>query len=189
LRRRASSVALRGLAIDSTNGKLYWSEFRTSGVVRMDLDGSTQEELISGGVGDMSGIALDVPNGKMYMIVYNNTAIYSANLDGTDVTAVATGLGGQGVGIAVDSSTQKLYYALRNNDIYVMNTDGTDPGVLLTGQTVVTGLALDVAGGKIYWVAAANGMIRRADLADGGNIEDVSSTNGNAWHMAFMPAP
>lgn len=177
-----------GLDVDSVNGKLYWSEFNMNQIWRSDLDGSNSEAIISG-IGNPSGLAVDPVNNKLYVITYNSTALYSANLDGTGLTTIVPGLGGQGVGVAVDSSTQKVYFSTRGNDIFVCDSDGSNQATLITGQGAVQGLDIDPGTGKIYWSAVLAGMIRRADYSDGGNIEDVTPSNGNSWGVAVRPTP
>lgn len=177
-----------GLAVDSVNGKLYWTDFGSSRLMRSDLDGANRAQVVAT-AGSPSGLALDVANSKVFFLTYNQTALYSVKYDGTGLTTLASALGGQGLAVAVDSSKQKVYYSLRGNDVYVRNTDGSNPVTLVTGQGTVQGLGIDVAGGKVYWAASSAQMIRRANLADGGNVEDVSASNGNGFSLAVLPAP
>ena len=176
-----------GLAVDSVNRKLYWTDFGNNQIKSSDLDGMNQKMVVAT-ASSPSGLALDVANSKVYFITYNQTALYSVNLDGSGLTPLATSIGGQGIAVAVNSATQKLYYSLRGNDIYVRNTDGSNPVTLVTGQTMVQGLGIDPAGGKLYWSAVSAQMIRRADLADGANVKDVTASNGNSWHLSVLPA-
>lgn len=176
-----------GLAVDSVNSKLYWTDFGTNQLKRSDLDGMNQKVVVAT-ASSPSGLALDVANSKVYFITYNQSALYSVNFDGSGLTPLATSLGGQGVAVAVNSTTQKLYYSLRGNDIYVRNTDGSSPATLVTGQTMVQGIDIDPVGGKLYWAAVSAQMIRRADLADGANVKDVTASNGSSWHLSVLPA-
>lgn len=114
-----------GLAVDSTNRKLYWSDFNGSRVMCAELDGTNPTQVV-GGIGSPSAIAIDASNGKAYVITYNNTRLVRFNLDGTNLETLASNLGGQGVGLAVDSSGGKVYYSTRGNSIYVANLDGSD---------------------------------------------------------------
>ena len=101
------------------------------------------------------------------------------------MTTVKSSLGGQGVAVAVDSSNQKLYYTTRGDSIYVINVDGSNSSTLISGQIVVQGLDIDVENDKVYWSAPTAEKIRSANLSNGGNIEDVSDTSGNGWHITF----
>ncbi|PTL75569.1 Ig-like domain-containing protein [Vitiosangium sp. GDMCC 1.1324] len=177
-----------GLAVDSTNRKLYWSDFNGSRVMRAELDGSNPTQVV-GGIDSPSAIAFDVPSGKVYVITYNNTRLVRFNFDGTNLETLASNLGGQGVGLAVDSSGGKVYYSTRGNSIYVANLDGSNATTLVTGQTTVHGIAIDVTAGRLYWADWLAGMIRSANLADGSDIQDVSAGSGRNLALAWMPAP
>ena len=52
------------------------------------------------------------------------------------------------------------------------NLDGTNLELLVTGLVNPSGIALDVAGGKIYWTDIGAGKIQRANL-DGSAVEDI----------------
>lgn len=177
-----------GLAVDATNRKLYWSDFNGSRVRRSELDGSSPAEVLSG-VNSPSALSVDATNGKVYLLTYNNTRIVRFDLDGTNAQTIAMNLGGLGVGLAVDVSGGKLYFSTRGSSLYVARLDGSDVTELLTAQTSVHGLAIDPAGGRIYWADWLGQAIRRADLADGGNPTDVNSGLARNLGLAFMPAP
>lgn len=176
-----------GMTIDTVNDKIYWSEFGGDRVMRADLDGSNAEPVIEAGINDPSGIWVDTQNQKVYVIEYNNTALRRANLDGTGLETVASSLGGQGVSVIVDPDTQRIFYSLRGSEVRVMDLDGSNQGTFVGGQSLVQGMAVDFVAGKLYWSSA--GVIRRADLADGGNVEDVYDTGVNAWHLSILPTP
>ncbi|WNG18748.1 Ig-like domain-containing protein [Cystobacter fuscus] len=177
-----------GLAVDSTNRKLYWSDFNGKRVMRAELDGGNPTQVV-GGIDSPSAIAFDVPSGKVYVITYNNTRLVRFNLDGTSLETIGSGLGGQGVGLAVDSSGGKVYYSTRGNSIYVANLDGSNATPLVTNQTTVHGIAIDVTAGRLYWADWLGEVLRSAKLADGGDIQDVSSGSGRNLGLAWMPAP
>lgn len=176
-----------GLAIDATNGKLYWSAFGAGSVLRADLDGSNVETIIAGSLDSPSGVWVDEQNGKLYVITYNNTRIQRANLDGSGLETVAASLGGQGIDVIVDPATQTIYYSLRGAEIRTMSLDGSNQATLVSGQASVQGMAVDFAAGKLYWTTG--GVIRRADLADGANIEDIVDTGANVWGIGIFPPP
>jgi DNA-binding beta-propeller fold protein YncE len=116
--------------------------------------------------------------------------IQRANLDGSTIQdLVTTGLILPS-GIALDVAGGKMYWTntavptTANSKIQRANLDGSNVEDLVNNlvTTVLTGpmgIALDVAGGKMYWtdqeIWAADGRIQRADL-DGSNIEDLVST-------------
>ncbi|WP_235216756.1 Ig-like domain-containing protein [Archangium violaceum] len=183
----ANGGAPYGLAVDSTRRKVYWSDFNGNRVMVAELDGSNPT-LVLGGINSPSGLAIDEPNGKVYLITYNSTQLLRFDLDGSNLETIDASPGGQGVGVAVDSSGGKVYYSTRGAHIYVANLDGSNRTTVVTGQGSVQGIAIDVAKGDLYWSDPMAGMIRTARLADGSGIRDVTSSGGNGWSMALMPA-
>ncbi|MBM7116643.1 Ig-like domain-containing protein [Archangium primigenium] len=177
-----------GIAVDSTNRKLYWSDFNGKRVMRAELDGSNPTQIV-GGIDSPSAIAFDVPRGKVYVITYNNTRLVRFNLDGTQLETVASNLGGLGVGLAVDSSGGKVYFSTRGNSLYAANLDGSNVTALVTGQTTVHGIALDATAGRLYWADWLGQAIRSAQLADGGDIQTLNATTSRNLGLAWMPAP
>jgi hypothetical protein len=63
-----------------------------------------------------------------------------------------------------------IYWADENtDDIRRANLDRTGQQVLVTGQIVATGIALDVGAEQMYWTnQGSNGSIRRAELNGSG---------------------
>ncbi|MCG8422072.1 MAG: DUF5050 domain-containing protein [Proteobacteria bacterium] len=181
-----NAATVFGIAIDASNRKLYWTEFAANRIMRADLDGSNVEVVIDSGFDSPSGLALDTANSTLYFITYNSTALYRVNLDGSGLATIVPNVGGQGVDVAVHPSAQKVFYTARDDVIWVAGLDGSNPQTFISGQTIAQALAIDVAGGKLYW--AALGKIRRADLTDGSNIEDLVTTNGVSWGVSLMPA-
>ena len=177
-----------GLAVDPAAGYLFWSDFNTAiRVMRSDLDGSNVMQIAS--ATSPSGMAVDPVNRKVYFITYNSTTLYRVNYDGTGQESIVSGLTGQGVGVAVDSVAGKVYYSDRADSIFVADLDGSNAAVLISGQTAVQGIDIDVNAGLIYWTTPLAGMIRSARLADGSNVQDVTASNGNGWGLAVMAAP
>lgn len=177
-----------GLAVDSTNRKLYWSDFNGKRIMRAELDGSNPTQIV-GGIDSPSALAFDVPSGKVYVITYNNTKLLRFNLDGTHLETLASNLGGLGVGLAVDSSGGKVYYSTRSNSLYVANLDGSNATPLVTNQNTVHGIAIDATAGRLYWADWLGQAIRSASLADGSDSQNVNSSSSRNLGLAWMPAP
>ena len=53
-----STASIVGLAIDGTNRRIYWSDYATDDIRRVDLDGSNELQVING-VGEFTGIDTD----------------------------------------------------------------------------------------------------------------------------------
>ena len=124
----------KGLAIDSGNGKIYWSTSITStagDILRANLDGTMVETVITE-VDKPGRIALDIPGGKIYWTDHVVDVVRRANLDGTgveDIYIVGANLNPDG--IALDLDAGKVYWAqavMTNSDrIRSMNLDGSMP--------------------------------------------------------------
>jgi len=85
-----SSGLLTGIAVDTTNGKVYWAAC-LGPIRRANLDGTNVETVIP--QVDFPcpiGISLDVSDGKLYW-ADENGAIRRANLDGSGITDLVTG--------------------------------------------------------------------------------------------------
>ena len=196
-----------GIALDVDGGKIYWTDRGAGVVQRANLDGSNIETLVTGvrdseGIAlDVAGgniywtdAGSDVPGrGK----------VQRANLDGSNIETLITGLETP-VGIALDEDGGKIYWTdrgagaltgdkipgtgavqradLDGSNIETLVTELKAPNTLarivLSGRVVAPfGIALDMDGGKIYWMNEFRGMlprakIQRADL-DGSNIETL----------------
>ena len=186
--------SLGGLALDVAGGQMYWIGIDPiereggieGGIYRAALDGSNVEALITGldlpGLGGLASLALDVAGGQMYWTESDQGGIYRAALDGSNIEALITGLGSLG-SLALDVAGGQMYwietdwvegadgvYYLEESGIYRAALDGSNVEALITGLDFPSSLALDVAGGQMYWTAPAEDIIYRAAL-DGSNIE------------------
>ncbi len=89
----------RGLALDLTNGKIYWAEINYGGspkIRRASLDGSSMEDVIMGFRGP-GGIAIDPDGGHIYFSDDANVhpaRIFRANLDGSGQSIFTEGIFG-----------------------------------------------------------------------------------------------
>ena len=171
-----------GIALDVASGKMYWTNWGPGEIQRANLDGSNIEVLVTGLI-HSRGIALDVANGKMYWTdgTWPSGEIQRANLDGSNVEVLISGLNAP-YAIALDVAGGKMYwtvaYGPQSGEIQRANLDGSKIEDIIAetvddpGAHTITGIALDVAGEKMYWTNQSAGRIRRANL-DGSNIEDL----------------
>ena len=78
-----------------------------------------------------------------------------------------------------------IYWTQNNRNIRRATPDGMYQQALVTGGIAITDIALDVAGGKMYWTTYSAGKkIQRANL-DGSNIEDVITELGEPLAIAL----
>ncbi len=167
-------------------GKIYWTN-PARGIHRSSLDGSNVEQLVIPDLRRPDKIALDIAGGKMYWTERDFDNLYRSNLDGSNTEALLERkYGAPGwskiTDIALDLDAGKIYWTAwySHGDYFVYgylraNLDGSDiENYSYDHNVYVDGrIALDVAGGKIYWVNPYRPYsILRADL-NGSNAENV----------------
>ena len=131
----------------------------------------------------------------------SRAGIHRANLDGSSIQDLVTG--GSPIGIALDVAGGKIYWTdwgtgwgvdegtyWGTGKIQGANLDGSNVQNLVTGLIAPDGIALDVAGGKIYWTdldTRGTGRIQSASL-DGSGIlvlvTGLASPDGIALDVA-----
>lgn len=82
-----------------------------------------------------------------------------------------------------------MFYATRGTSLYVANLDGTGSTPLVTNETTVHSLAVDVSGGRVYWTDWLAQTVRSARLTDGGDVQTLSTGSARTLGLAVMPAP
>jgi DNA-binding beta-propeller fold protein YncE len=174
-----------GSVAGNPSARIFFLDLRGR-LVSATPEGADRQVLIDGLKGQPDGIAVDVEAGHIY---WTNMGDYAAddgsiersNLDGTNVTTIVK-VGGTWTGkqLVLDKKNGKLYWSDREG-LRVMraNLDGSGLETLIeTGRgdearkdqrNWCVGMAVDVAGGKIYWTQKGGdnanvGTIRRANL-------------------------
>ena len=193
-----SGTTPSGIALDLTNGKVYWTNLLGNQILRADLDGinANIDTLIDvdAGLNWPSGLALDVEGEKMYWAEQTGRKIQRASLDGSGretLVDVEDGLSNP-AGIALDLWRRKMYWTDqgadkiqradlngRNIEDLVILEDSREirPDELLTPVRI----ALDLWRRKMYWTDQGSSAIpnsdkiQRANL-DGTNVEDFIAT-------------
>ena len=168
-----------GIAVDTASGKLYIANAQGQ-VQRLNLDGSGFESHLIPNLSAPQGVAIDTAAGKVYWTEAGR--VRRANVDGTNRENVVTGLGTPAnLSISI-APVEVLIPQSQRPPIYWQTASGLQS---LTGATVesfpqavqnATGIAVDAASDKIYWIEKTgdrSGRIRSADL-DGGNVRLVA---------------
>ena len=185
---RALNNVPHGIAVDTSNGKLYVTNSRGK-VQQMDLDGRNYESNFIINLDSPRGIAVDAAGGKIYWTEQTGEdtgRLQRADLDGSNVETVRA-LNNIPYGIAVDASNGKLYVTNSRGKIQRFNLDGSNfEWNFIVNLDSPRGIAVDAAAGKVYW-AEANG-IRRANL-NGSNRQDVVTGIGAPAGIALSVAP
>ena len=175
---------------------IYFSEAITPGDIRRaNLDGSGQVTLVSRLVGPI-GPTLDLAGGQMYWADTDAGDIRRANLDGSDQTTLVSGLppadsGPSAFPPALDLAHGHMYWTDGGDSgpgvLRRANLDGSEQTTLVTGLRRPRGVALDLAGGQMYWGEAGSGRIRRANLDGSGLttlLEGLNNPQGVALDFA-----
>ncbi len=181
-------VACGAFATHARDGsaRLYFLDARGGRVVSTTPDGSEVKTLIAGRTGVPDGIVVDTDGGHIYWTVMGKAAVDDGmieriDLDGSHLTTVVPAGGAfTPKQLKLDSVHRKLYWSDREGmRIMRANLDGSNIETLVeTGHgdgdrrdaaNWCVGIALDVAGGKVYWTQkgsdnAGVGSIRRANM-------------------------
>ncbi len=104
----------------------------------------------------------------LYYIEYTANAIKKLALDGSGTTASVLDITGKaGAGMALDAVNNKIYFSdfevTGTGNIWRMNLDGTGLTAIASNLSDPYGVAVDPAGGKVYWVDDL-GNVSRANL-------------------------
>ena len=176
------------LALDTTNGKLYLTNSRGK-VQQMNLNGSSFQPDFVVNLEAPRGIVVDAAGGKVYWTEQTGDRsgrIRSADLDGSNVRLVKE-LTSVPQGLALDTANGTLYLTNSWGKVQRMNLNGSGfkPN-LIVNLASPRGVAVDVAGGKVYWTE--EGKIRRANL-DGSNRQDVATGLGTPDGIFLQTTP
>jgi DNA-binding beta-propeller fold protein YncE len=181
-------VACSAFAAHARDGsaRLYFLDARGGRVVSTTPDGSEVKTLIAGRTGVPDGIVVDTAGGHIYWTIMGKAAvddgvIERVDLDGSHLTTIVPA-GGTFTPkqLKLDPVHRKLYWSDREGmRIMRASLDGSNIETLVeTGHgdtdrrdaaNWCVGIALDIAGGKVYWTQkgsdnAGVGSIRRANL-------------------------
>jgi len=168
------------------SARLYFLDARGGRVVSTAPGGSEVKTLIAGRTGVPDGIVVDTAGGHIYWTIMGKAAVDDGmieriDLDGSHLTTIVPA-GGTFTPkqLKLDPVHRKLYWSDREGmRIMRANLDGSNVETLVeTGHgdadrrnaaNWCVGIALDIAGGKVYWTQkgsdnAGVGSIRRANL-------------------------
>jgi DNA-binding beta-propeller fold protein YncE len=174
----ATGGGMRGVDVDRAGGKVYWTDVDNFVIRRANLNGTGQQDLVTMGLQFPAALRLDLSAGKISWGDATTEAIQRSNLDGT---GVATPFASVPFfrGLAIDSAHGFMYWTTSDTSttgrIFRGNLNGTGAQVVVqaSGNPFKPGnIALDAAGGKIYWTDPVAHFVRRANL-DGTIVQDL----------------
>ncbi|MFN8794191.1 MAG: tandem-95 repeat protein [Betaproteobacteria bacterium] len=170
----------RGVAVDLTNGFVYWSETGTPDAIRRaNLDGSEVTSIATTGLHGPLGLALDAAGGRLY---YADNGSGNDHIERIDVTGANRtnlfALDSFPSDVALDVGHGYLYAAERNSGQLVSRAiDGSGASTVLfsgagSGMTNVREIEIDTVDRMLYWVGgdAMNDTIYRG-RPDGTGLE------------------
>lgn len=181
-----------GLAVDSLNGKIYYTDFYDDStpdgkIWRMNMDGSNLENIVSG-IADPYSIAVDIKLGKIYW-ADDAGNISKANLDGAQLERQFVHVpNGQMRGISVNSKTNKIYfYEVNEENLYVVNSDGTGRQVIVDGAYGYS-VFVDEVNDKLYYEDRNEPAIMQTNLDGTGKVKiaDVPGTHVYAIGIDYI---
>jgi hypothetical protein len=138
------------LALDVLDGKMYWTDTNASVIWTANMNGTGAQIVLDDFGQEPLGIALDVANGRMYWT--DAEGVKRAALDGTKQELLTKGPA-RGF-IALDLIAQQMYWADWPSGTIKTATMTLEPTVtnVVTKQSCPFGIAVDHAGGKVYWL-------------------------------------
>ena len=131
------------IALDLSQGKMYWTNCGEGKIQRANLDGTNIEDLVTG-LECPHHIELNFSDGKMFWTDWSAGKIQRADFNGTYLEDIVVGLDGP-AGIALDILNSKIYWAERGSGkIQRANFDGTNVEDLVTGLEAPNSIALSI---------------------------------------------
>jgi len=136
--------AIRSVALDLVNKKLYFCDANNNNMYIANLDGSNKSIILTGYYG--YAIAVDNTNNKIYFDAQSDdgsvSGLYRANLDGTSPVEIDN-TQSRIFGIALDVDNSKVYWSGADvQEIYQANLNGTKKVTLATGLGKPRGMFL-----------------------------------------------
>lgn len=192
-----------GIAIDVTNGRLFWAEWLPSaggGRIRCaNIDGTGSITDVLTGVNYPAGVEIDLANGHLYYAESVSRLIRRANLGTgcaalTSVTTLVTiPAPARPYALHLDVANNKMYWTDSINDrIGTSNLDGSSPNYNLwtglgTGGPAVGPTGMDLRAGELYWSEYSTNRTRKANADGTGGITNLITTGitGN-WGLSIV---
>ncbi|MCP4712825.1 MAG: hypothetical protein GY869_29720 [Planctomycetes bacterium] len=186
-----SSFDIDGIDLDLYQQKIYWAEYDdTSGYSKIkcaNMDGSGLEEKTNYFL-QIFDLAIDAAAGDIYYSVYipqlGTGCICKDDLDDVTGNLLISDLD-TSIYIALNVAHNKIYWTsadpVSGGGIYRADLEGSNIENLQTfSGTLVDkqGIALDSAGGKMYWTYEVDDSINRANLDGSGATVIMSGLTG-----------
>jgi hypothetical protein len=175
------------LALDVAAGRMYFTDTFASVIVSANLNGSDAQTIVDDFGEEPLGVAIDSANRKLYWT--DRQGVKRSNLYGGELELLTTSAA-RGY-IALDVPAQRMYWADRPTGR--IKTAAMAPGAIVTilvdHQAAPFGMAVDPAGGKLYWLELnKTDKIVRSNL-DGSGVERLLERPGAGFDGGFAIDP
>ncbi len=171
---------LRGIALNPEAEYLYWTDVEWDAIMRIHLPTSHVDVLPITGLSFPNGVAV-LPSANLLCWGDATTGVIgAAQLDGTGAhTLITTPFH---CGIAFDRLHGKIYWSTSltasTGEIRRANLNGSNVEVVVVGYGKPARIALDPAGGQIYWTDYYLDAVARANL-DGTSVQYLYVVGSN----------
>ncbi len=178
-----------GLALDVARNHMYWTDQSSRKVMRADMDGTNQIEIVTG-LDNPAGLAIDLTNDKLYWGDWGDDLISRADLDGSNVEIVINTDISTPKSIAIDQKGAKLYWTdSATNELKRANLDGSNVELVIDPQgssNDPNSVFIDEFGGRMYFsVDWGDEKIASAAL-DGSDVQDLLTNEVDAPGDLFL---
>ena len=179
----------RGIAIDSANGKMYWSTSTTQfkgDIRRANLDGSDVEVVISSLDEQFkpADIALDIEAGYIYWTDYVVDIVRRSTFTALHPEPLfVPPINHNPRGIALDLVSGHVYWGqdtdiiTSNSDLMRMNLDGSNPATVLAGPGLINSIVL---------LAESAPELCAGDLVDSKTFQPPPDGTVDAADLAYL---
>jgi len=165
--------ALLGLDVDPAAGKIYYCEGVNGRIRRVNLDGTGDGPFLDGL--QYPSVVRVNPAGA-YVVFGDQTGEEVGRADYVDPLHIPITSTLFHRGLVVDGAAGFLYWDTDVTEsagrIIRSNLDGTNQTTLITGVGKPAAVALDAAGGKLYWTDYVTNTVRRANF-DGSGLQTL----------------
>lgn len=149
---------LSGITVDSTRGRVYWSNYGMRSIRSIGVDGQGFDYLVANTLGTPNGLQIDPESGMMFWVEYlhlNFFRLARAQLDGSNIQELYTDYG-HPRRLALDHDAGVIYWPYSfysSGGFWRCSVDGTDSEVLAEhwSEYWPLNVILDASAQKLYW--------------------------------------
>jgi len=165
-----------GICVDSTNKKIYWTDYGTDKILRSNFDGGQVEVIVSSDLVYPCGIVVDEVNSKLYWTDWGNNTIKKSNLDGSGIEILLNSSQiSSPVGITIDVANGYFYFADESTlKIQRTDLDGNNLVDIATNLPSPHGIVYSPGQQKLFWTnwVESTGSVQSSNT-DGSNLENI----------------